>query len=136
VEVNWEPRHPTWSRFSVDNPVYHVVTVGINELSPYCEILNFDDLCTPDLAAYRCNEENLGLKVKEAILKLKVPLDGSMRQVRFFQHVWQIAGKSFALDCQLDPGCQVGNDNVHALRIAFVSGLDTTPVGLVLFSSS
>ena len=73
VEANWKPRHPTWSWISVDYPVYHVMPAGVSELRSCCEILNFDDLCTPDFAVYRCNEENLGLRVKGAVLKLESP---------------------------------------------------------------
>ena len=133
VEANGKPRHLTWSWVSVDYPAYHVVPASVSEPRPYCEILNFDDLCTPDFAVYRCNEENLGLRVKGAVLKLKVQLDGLTRQVRFFQHVWQITGMTFALDCQLNPGCQIGNDSENTLRITFVSGLATTPVAPCTF---
>jgi hypothetical protein len=128
VEANWKPRHPTWSWISVDYPVCHAVPVDLNELDSNCEFLNFDDLSTPDLGAYRGNEENLGLRVRGKAFKLKAQLKGSPQQVRSFQIALRVARQTFALDCRLDPGCQVGNGNLHALKIASVRGFGTTPI--------
>ena len=40
---------------------------------------------------------------------------------------------TFAPDCQLDPGCQIGNDSENILRIPFVRGLGTTTVAPCTF---
>ena len=123
---------------SVDYPVHHVVPVGMDEFRPLCEILNFDDLGKPDLAAHRNNSADLGLKIRGPGFRLNAQKSQN-RGARtrgsqsFFQHTWQIGEQIFALDCQPDPSRQIHDENTYLLQIGSVSGMGWTPVAATSF---
>jgi len=74
--------------------------------------------------------------VRGTVFKLKARLEGSLRQVRSFQIAFRVARRTFAFDFWLDPGYQVRNGELHALKIASVSGFGTTYFRRAPFSFS